>query len=371
MRQECFSRKLRFNKLLSLVMAVAVALTMCFVAVPQKVLAAGSGNFYISSTGTIEEIDSVAPADCIASLFTDDPNVSLSTFKSKVSYSAGVITINNLNIVSFLINKDGVTTKNVGANTIHYLSIGTAVTSTTIKMTKDSTVNITELLVALTGETNLSEAYNNGIIKITGGTISGSSIVANADAESAALAVNETSYEQGKSADDSATYKVTSNTENNLTVSYEKPANNISGKEIIKDTVTLSDGLTYNVTTISDNAFAKCTALKSITLGDNVETIGDSAFEGCTKLTSLVIGKNVKKIGKKAYYKCSSLKKITVKSTKLNKKSKIGKNAFKGIKKTAKIKIKMSKKNAKKYKTGTINTFKSKKIGYVNTWSVK
>jgi len=367
MRKECFSRKLRFNKLLSLVMAIAVALTMCFVAVPQKVLADSSTSFYISSSGTITEASSSGTGDYVATLSSRDSNVSLETIKSEVSYSSGILTISNISLFSLSISKNDVTIKSIGTNTFDYLFLIDSATSITIKMTKGSTIDIQGVY----GSDGISEAYESGIIKIIGGTISGSSIVANADAESAALAVNETSYEQGKSADDSATYKVTSNTENNLTVSYEKPANNISGKEIIKDTVTLSDGLTYNVTTISDNAFAKCTALKSITLGDNVETIGDSAFEGCTKLTSLVIEKNVKKIGKKAYYKCSSLKKITVKSTKLNKKSKIGKNAFKGIKKTAKIKIKMSKQNAKKYKTGTINAFKSKKIGYVNTWSVK
>ena len=97
--------------------------------------------------------------------------------------------------------------------------------------------------------------------------------------------------------------------------------------------------------------------VKSVTIPDKVKIDGKSykvtmieegAFSGCTKLTSVIIPKNVTSIKAKAFYGCSSLKKITIKTTKLKKKS-IGKLAFKSVNKKAKVKVPKSKK--KLYKT--------------------
>jgi polyisoprenoid-binding protein YceI len=99
------------------------------------------------------------------------------------------------------------------------------------------------------------------------------------------------------------------------------------------------DGITYQVTSIANNAFA-----------------------GNKKLTSVTIGKNITKIGKNAFKNCKKLKKITVKSTQLTKKS-IGKNALKGTNKNLTIKVPKKKvSDYKKYFKGKGNkTVKVKK----------
>ena len=87
-----------------------------------------------------------------------------------------------------------------------------------------------------------------------------------------------------------------------------------------------------------------------VTLGGKkykVTEIAPNAFKNNKKLKKFTIGKNIKKIGKNAFYGCKNLKSITVKTTKLTKKS-VGKNAFKKIHKKAKIKV--PKKKLKAYK---------------------
>lgn len=84
------------------------------------------------------------------------------------------------------------------------------------------------------------------------------------------------------------------------------------------------DGIKYNVTAISEDAFSRCKQIKYVS-----------------------IGKNVISIGKKVFYGCKKLKKITIKSTKLKKKN-IGRLAFKGISK--KVTVKVPKKKKKTYK---------------------
>ena len=65
------------------------------------------------------------------------------------------------------------------------------------------------------------------------------------------------------------------------------------------------------------------------------------------KLTTVTIGKNIKSVGAKAFYGCKKLKKITIKSTKLTKKT-IGSKAFTGINKKAVVKCPKAKKAAYK-----------------------
>ncbi len=61
-----------------------------------------------------------------------------------------------------------------------------------------------------------------------------------------------------------------------------------------------------------------------------VTVIRDMASINRKNLTELIIGKNVRKIGKYAFMFCDKLKKITIKTTKLTKKT-IGSNSFNGI----------------------------------------
>lgn len=70
---------------------------------------------------------------------------------------------------------------------------------------------------------------------------------------------------------------------------------------------------------IENEAFAGCTALRSMVLGATVTEIGESAFEGCSALKSvatasqyqyLFIQANVKSVGARAFKGCSSLPQI-------------------------------------------------------------
>lgn len=50
------------------------------------------------------------------------------------------------------------------------------------------------------------------------------------------------------------------------------------------------DGITYNVTSIGQDAFNNCTNLKSVIIGNNVTSIGNWAFYNNTCLTSIIVG---------------------------------------------------------------------------------
>jgi len=220
--------------------------------------------------------------------------------------------------------------------------------------------------------------------------------------------------EEIASEDGSATYKVTEAEENGNSVTYEAPTDKNQATVVVPATVTINN-ITYNVTTISDTAFAGNKKLTSVTIGDNVtgfsdktfkgcnnlktvdvgngvtsiptnafknfknlttvkmgtgvKTIGKNAFSGCKKLKNVIIGKNVVTIGDKAFYKCTSLTKVTIPS----KVKTIGKSTFEGCKalKTITIGNSVTKIGSKafygcsKTKTLTIKSSKltTKKIG--------
>jgi hypothetical protein len=93
-----------------------------------------------------------------------------------------------------------------------------------------------------------------------------------------------------------------------------------------------------NGTELSDSAFKKCTALKSVSLPktlkrvpyyafyacnqlktieipDTVESIGESAFSNCSALQSVIMGTNVKSFDKYAFAFCVALTTIRYKGT--------------------------------------------------------
>ena len=104
--------------------------------------------------------------------------------------------------------------------------------------------------------------------------------------------------------------------------------NNVSeytGDIVIPSTVEYN-GITYNVTNISQFAFHDCTSLTSVTIPDSVTSIGSGAFYDCTSLTSITMPNNVISIGEWAFYDCTSLTSITMP----NNVTSIGEWAFSG-----------------------------------------
>ena len=75
---------------------------------------------------------------------------------------------------------------------------------------------------------------------------------------------------------------------------------------IIKE-VTLTD----KIHTISDYAFANCSALEKVNVGTKLESIGAMAFMGCEKLNNVVLPTSVTTMGRACFSGCSALSNIT------------------------------------------------------------
>lgn len=84
--------------------------------------------------------------------------------------------------------------------------------------------------------------------------------------------------------------------------------------------VTIPDG----VTSIGNEAFRNCSNLATVVIGDDVKTIGYDAFYECKAMTALTLGKRMETIGDGAFYYCSKLSSITIPNSITN----IGSNAF-------------------------------------------
>ena len=69
---------------------------------------------------------------------------------------------------------------------------------------------------------------------------------------------------------------------------------------------------TYEVTSIGEHAFYKCSGLTAITIPNSVTSIGGAAFANCDSLTSIIIPNSVTSIGEYAFYECSKLTSITI-----------------------------------------------------------
>ena len=65
-------------------------------------------------------------------------------------------------------------------------------------------------------------------------------------------------------------------------------------------------------TSIGDEAFAYCSAIKSITIPNSVTSIGNGALRVCTSLTSITIPNSVTRIGYWSFECCFSLTSIII-----------------------------------------------------------
>lgn len=66
------------------------------------------------------------------------------------------------------------------------------------------------------------------------------------------------------------------------------------------------------VTSIGDNAFARCTSLKNVSIPISVTSIGYGAFAHCNSLTTISIPEGVTSIGNFPFYYCTSLTSVSV-----------------------------------------------------------
>ena len=71
------------------------------------------------------------------------------------------------------------------------------------------------------------------------------------------------------------------------------------------------EGVDYNVTSVKNYAFFRCSELTSITLPESVKSIGEYAFIHCSNLTSVNIPASVKSIEANTFAGCTSLTTIT------------------------------------------------------------
>lgn len=72
------------------------------------------------------------------------------------------------------------------------------------------------------------------------------------------------------------------------------------------------NGDSYDVTSIGDAAFKKCTTITFVALPNNLLTIGDSAFRGCSYLKWISIPYYNSSLGACAFADCSSLESVCI-----------------------------------------------------------
>ena len=114
----------------------------------------------------------------------------------------------------------------------------------------------------------------------------------------------------------------------------KKPSGGYSGMIVIPTTVSYGD-LTYNVTTVGENAFSYSSGLTSIILPNSIFKIENSAFRECISMTSIVIPNSVTTIGNDAFNGCYNLTSITIPDSLIS----IGITSFSGCSRMESISI--------------------------------
>ena len=107
------------------------------------------------------------------------------------------------------------------------------------------------------------------------------------------------------------------------------------GGTVILDAAGTSFTVPNSFSTIPEENFRDCTAIKNIVIPETVTSIGDYAFDGCSSLTEIEIPSSVTSIGNHAFNGCSSLTEIEIPSSVTS----IGDYAFDGCSSLAEVEL--------------------------------
>lgn len=129
-----------------------------------------------------------------------------------------------------------------------------------------------------------------------------------------ALAANNScganlTYELTQNTDDPGTYTLTIRGEGAM-YGYSSSTVPWNAQKSKITSVVIGNG----VTSIGNNAFEDCSALKKLDIPQSVTEIGSKAFRGCSALTSLALPQTVNRIGNTAFQGCSNLETINIPS---------------------------------------------------------
>ena len=97
-----------------------------------------------------------------------------------------------------------------------------------------------------------------------------------------------------------------------------------SGDIVVPEKVKSSDGMSFVVTSLSEQCFSDCSGLTSITISSSVNSLGDYCFSDCSGLTSITIPNSVTLLGVGCFRNCSGLTSITIPSSVTS----LGENCF-------------------------------------------
>jgi hypothetical protein len=115
---------------------------------------------------------------------------------------------------------------------------------------------------------------------------------------------------------DGIAYNVTSDVEP-YTVEVTSKEPKYTGDIIIPSQVLFED-VTYQVTSIGDEAFSFCSSLYNVTMPNSILSIGDFAFKYCNQIQNLTIVESTNSIGEAFTWGCANLLNISVDENNLN-----------------------------------------------------
>jgi hypothetical protein len=105
----------------------------------------------------------------------------------------------------------------------------------------------------------------------------------------------------------------------------ESSGNSYSGDIVIPSQITVN-GNSYNVTSVSENAFSRCDELTSVVIPNSVTTLGINTMFNSQKLQKVVIGNSIKELPFGMCADCVKLSSVTLGESVTS----TGSNAFKG-----------------------------------------